>query len=358
MTVFLRDGLSYIPTSEAALDMHHVLPAGNFIIKKNPMTGALYFEQIESFPEPGKLYGNVLARGERILNTFETRSASTGVLLNGEKGSGKTLLAKHLSQLAALKGYPTIVINAPWCGDQFNQLIQSLTQPTVILFDEFEKVYDREQQESILTLLDGVFPSKKLFILTCNDKYRIDAHMRNRPGRIFYMLDFKGLDKQFIREYCEDRLNAKEHINAIIKISMLFDQFNFDMLKALVEEMNRYNETPQEALEMLNAKPTGEGGVYDIELTIANVGLIPKENMYTETWHGSPVGVETLTINYDANTNDPDADDDIYITFDAKDLKKMDTDTGAFTYVNASGHQAVFKRRNSYKFSYGDFSAF
>ncbi len=33
------------------------------------------------------------------------------------------------------------------------------------------------------------------------------------------------------------------------------NEFNFDMLKALVEEMNRYNETPTDALAMLNAKP-------------------------------------------------------------------------------------------------------
>ena len=30
-------------------------------------------------------------------------------------------------------------------------------------------------QTHVLTLLDGVFPSRKLFVLTCNDKYRIDA---------------------------------------------------------------------------------------------------------------------------------------------------------------------------------------
>ena len=35
---------------------------------------------------------------------------------------------------------------------------------------------------------------------------------------------------------------------------------NFDMLKALVEEVNRYDESPFEAVKMINAKPTAESG--------------------------------------------------------------------------------------------------
>ena len=163
------------------------------------------------------------------------RDASTGVMLTGEKGSGKTLLAKNVSFEAAKQGIPTIIINAAWCGDAFNSLIQSIEQPAIILFDEFEKVYDKDDQQQILTLLDGVFPSKKLFVLTCNDKWRVDVHMRNRPGRIYYMLDFAGLDHDFIRDYCADNLKAQEHTEAVCKISSLFDEFNFDMLKALID---------------------------------------------------------------------------------------------------------------------------
>jgi hypothetical protein len=80
----------------------------------------------------------------------------------------------------AKQGVPTIVINAPWCGDKFNTLIQSIQQPCIVMFDEFEKVYSSEEQEAMLTLLDGIYSSKKLFLLTSNDKWRVDSHMRNR----------------------------------------------------------------------------------------------------------------------------------------------------------------------------------
>ena len=51
----------------------------------------------------------------------------------------------------AAQDVPTIVINAPWKGDKFNTFIQAIEQPCAILFDEFEKVYDRDDQEKILT---------------------------------------------------------------------------------------------------------------------------------------------------------------------------------------------------------------
>ena len=239
MSYFLKSGNTFRVSTKEAMDLHEKLPAGNYVVKEMPMDGPLYLEHIESFEIKGKRYGDLDRNCDRIISTFLDRPASTGVMLTGEKGSGKTLLAKMLSIKGYDKGYPTIVINQPWCGDEFNAFIQSIEQPVIVVFDEFEKVYGEDEQEQILTLLDGVFPTKKLFVLTSNDKWRINQHMRNRPGRIFYLIDFKGVDGNFIREYCNDNLNAKEHIERIVNVSTMFKEFNFDMLKALVEEMKR-----------------------------------------------------------------------------------------------------------------------
>jgi hypothetical protein len=231
----------------------------------------------------------------------------------------------------AKQGVPTIVINQPWHGDKFNTFIQNIEQPCAILFDEFEKTYnERDEQEAILTLLDGVFPTKKLFMLTCNDKWRVDSHMRNRPGRIFYMIDFKGLDADFIRQYCGDNLENKSHIETIVNVGSLFAEFNFDMLKALVEEMNRYNESPQEALEMLNAKPEFDSGT-EYAMKIVHNGKEVKSANRDGKFQGNPLQPKGVEVEFDS---DPDDDESEYIwkTFKPDALIHVDGRMGEFTF--------------------------
>jgi hypothetical protein len=329
MSYFVKEGNTYRVSKKEALDICDQLPAGNYVIKQNEMTGQLYLEHIEDFSIPSKIYGDCLHNTDRVIQTFLDRDNATGVMLTGEKGSGKTLLSKNISvELAKKYSVPTIVINAPWAGDKFNTFLQSIEQPCVVLFDEFEKVYDREEQESILTLLDGVFPSKKLFMLTCNDKYRVDFHMRNRPGRVYYMLDFSGLDVNFIREYCKDRLQNKEYIEKIVSITSVFSQFNFDMLKALVEEMNRYNETPQEALRMLNVKPEFDTGArYDIDVFYKGEMITKHSN----TFNGNPLNPSGIEIYFDPDPSNEDIDS-MFHMFTPVHLTALESKTGKFIF--------------------------
>lgn len=355
MTYFLKAGNTFRVSTKEAMDLHETLPAGNYVVKQDPMSKQFYLEQIDNFEIKGKLYGNTTRHAERILRTFADRPASTGVMLTGEKGSGKTLLSKKVVIDAAAQGIPTIVINAPWHGDAFNAFLQIIQQPTIILFDEFEKVYDRQEQEQMLTLLDGVFPSKKLFILTCNDKWRVDSHMRNRPGRIFYMLDFRGLGVEFIREYCEDNLRDKHHIDSICRIATMFSQFNFDMLKAMVEDMNRYGESPQEVMELLNAKPEfSEDGRYSVTLQVQGMDIEPKRISQTE-WHGNPLS-ERISIDYRVSS-DVEGEDDEWedADFVNTDLKKVDPHTDKFVFVNEDGDRLVLTKVKQKTFHYDAF---
>lgn len=264
--VYLQDGNTFSPADKNSLNVHETLPPGTYNVINTPL--GFRFKVMNDFSLPPKLYGKTEYYANRIIQTFLSRGGGTGVLLSGDKGSGKTMLASRISQKSLREhGILTIVINTALSGDGFNRLIQGIVQPAVIIFDEFEKVYGRDAQNELLTLMDGTSSSHKLFILTCNSIHEINNYMLNRPGRLFYALEFVGLDKDFIEEYCNDNLNDKTQVRGVYAVSQFFNSFSFDMLKGLVEEMNRYGEKASDAMKMLNMKPTSDKtGTFDVTI--------------------------------------------------------------------------------------------
>lgn len=365
-TQYIKQGNSFLPTAKAAMDIHQVLPPGNYTIKKDPGTGQLFFDKVADFELPKKLYGNAKSLKERILTTFLDRTKSTGVLLTGEKGSGKTLETKLISIEAATMGIPTIIVNDPFCGDQFNQLLQSVTQPCIVLFDEFEKVYrQQDRQEAILTLLDGVFPMKKLFLFTCNDRWALNSHMTNRPGRIYYSVEYKGLDCNFVREYCEDNLDNKEQIGQVCVLASMFEQFNFDMLQAIVEEMNRYKEDPFEVVKMLNASPTVERySSYTILAKVDGETLDHTSCNGSYEVKGNPILRADLVVTGYKNVPNPTEEDpeeydhkEFVAQLKAADLVSVDQANGIYTYDNKLGYVVTFSRKIAKEFDMGSLKA-
>ncbi len=374
MTRYYKQADGFFPQPESLFEsIHEHLPPGNYVIKQS-MAG-LYFSKYEKdFSITGKVYGDAGARADRIINTFLNRQGSTGVLLSGEAGTGKTMLGKLTCQkLAKEHGIPTIFVTEPWNGESFMNLIGSVNQPAVVFFDEFEKVYDGKNDErhgnhtqtTMLTLLDGVFTTQKLFILTCNDKYSVDKHMINRPGRLFYSFEYAGLPDDFIREYAADRLNNKEYVESLLKMTAMFGSFSFDMLQAIVEEMNRYGEAPAESLKYLNITPERDYNDYKVTLIphgrkeplqkpqpakMQNPISRGKSSFQVYTYelakgwdgragNGSNSGVVAAILN--------DADDDeeghyVAFTFVAKDITKVTAD--GYELVNAAGDRLILKK--------------
>lgn len=351
--IVLQTGNEYQIHDKEYVQYHKSLPIGTYIIKHSDFKG-FYLEKVEDFVLPNKIYGKAAYNAERVLHTFNSRPLSTGVLMSGEKGAGKTLLAKKISRMGIGMDIPTLIINQPWTGDEFNAFIQSVEKEAILLFDEFEKVYNHDQQKKILTLLDGVFPTKKLFIITANNSWDISRYMVNRPGRMYYNFKFATLEKDFVIEYCNDNLKNKENIDEIVKYVEIFSLFNFDMLSSVVEEMNRYDEPMPEVLNYLNIEPEMKSNeTYTISLVIDNSPYIVTDhyndfeinkfryNLYLyeirkmEDQHKEVFRRVALA----GRENPEDADDDDFnIYFDSKNLKEFNQADKEFVYEISAGN--------------------
>jgi len=244
---------------------------------------------VEPFTLPDKIYGNLTKRADRIRETFLDRDNSTGVLLLGEKGSGKTLLGKQVAiDLYENHNQPCIIVNKPLSGDALGTFLQRLNRPVTVFLDEFEKVYDKNDQEAMLTVLDGVYPMKLMAILTANSSERMIAPLRDRPGRVFYSITYTGLEYQFVVDYAKENLKDQSQMDEISRLAAM-TELNFDQLQALIEEMNRFDESVLDAIQYLNISLQSDEQAYTVKaLTVDGVD-IPKDQQITSTIYLSPL---------------------------------------------------------------------
>ena len=311
------------------------LPGGNYSIEETPK--GVFFRRVKSFTVPPRIYGSANDLTERFLKTYFSRPKGTGIHLNGQPGSGKTLQA-HLICIAMERlGHPTLIVNSPMKGDGFNKLLQRIHQPCVVLMDEFEKTYDMEtDQPFLLTLLDGTYPSHKLFLLTSNNETSVLSHLYDRPGRIFYSLKYRGLSSDVVKEYCEDVLIDKTQTDSVLLLSTMFKHFTMDMLTGLVEEMNRYGESAGRASALMNLIPDfAPGGKYTCEITSPAVTY--KGNGYA---YDSPLfsgrTIELIEVGT-SNTQSLGGGPKKYAVFGPTSVRGVDPVTGVITCASPDG---------------------
>lgn len=285
MSVIVKTGSMLRVADDADIQILDVLPPKVFVVGID--LSGFFLKEIQDFNVPEKIYGSSEKDADRILKAFDNRDLAMGVHLDGMKGSGKTLLTKIVSQKMGERNSPTILINAPFSGDGFNSFIQSIEQEAVVIFDEFEKIFDEKDQGRILTLLDGVYPSRKLYMITTNEDCKVSDYMKNRPGRVYYKMGFNKLEEDFIRDMVDDKLINKEHRDELILFTKLYPNLNFDMLNAVINEMNDFSEPVRHALRYLNVKPDGkQDHIYNMSLFMtAKDGTSIKLNLKDATFN-------------------------------------------------------------------------
>lgn len=208
-------------------------------------SGFFLKHEMDKFELPEKIYGSTNRRADKICATFNSRdNATTGVMLTGLKGSGKTFLMKKVANNCIDMGVPVVMVNDAFSGSEFISFINGLGE-VVVIFDEFAKNYKRGQdntqgQESLLTLFDGVASGKRMIMISDNDLWDISSLYKNRPSRIYYSYKYEKLEREMVEEYSKDNLNDEKFVESIVKLSDKTAEFSFDVLQTVIEECNRY----------------------------------------------------------------------------------------------------------------------
>jgi len=243
--MWLQDGNYFRPRDKGA--DRESLPPHIFTIHSS-MVGVYLERQQEQFEFPYKMYGGS-DFPKRVAHTYKHTTANLGILLNGVKGTGKTVEAELICNIL---GLPVMLVQSDMDG-ALVPFLNRIQDDIVVFIDEYEKIFEKSTQ--LLSLMDGALRTKyrRVFVLTTNETY-INDNMLNRPSRLLYVKHFGNLEEPMIREILTDMIpDTAMHEPAIRYLSQL-EIITVDIVKAVCAEMLRFNELPDSFKHIMNIR--------------------------------------------------------------------------------------------------------
>lgn len=267
---YIKQGSRIAAASDENMVVFNTIPTGCYKVVVDDR-GNYYLESTADLVPPAKIYGGMPKYADRILNTFQQRTKSTGALLLGPKGTGKTMLVKLMSQRLRQQNIPTILVPPNMIFPDTMDFLSKLDTTCMVVFDELDKASDNRDKDKdtatncMLDLLDGSSVYKHLFILVANREHLLSEFLKSRPGRVYYKLVFHDIPDDVLKEYLEDTLDNEQYRKDITTLLPLVSPKSFDVINAIVEECLRYDMSPVEAMSMLNVD-LGIDGNFDIDV--------------------------------------------------------------------------------------------
>lgn len=234
--IWLQDGNTFSKGSATTVSYTNGIPRGIYEVRVS-MAGFYLYKIADTFTFDYKLYGLNEHFINYVLKTYENTTGNLGVLLDGIKGTGKTVTAKELCNHLQL---PVILVQSMG-ADNDDKLIKYLSTAIdfdcIFFFDEYEKEF--KDSSVVLSFMDGVHNSiyRKIFLLTTN-RLNVEPNLLGRPSRIRYKKSFGNLSEETTREILNDILEDKSAAEAIVELTHSMQIITIDLIKAIAAEIN------------------------------------------------------------------------------------------------------------------------
>lgn len=229
------------------------LPRGIYRYVADPLGGRWWLEKTASrFEFPYKIYGHYDPILRRVETAWSKLDSNLGILLNGIKGTGKTITAQMIANWGIDNSFLVLVVTSPI---PLTEVLGKISQSALVIFDEFEKTHsENEAQQSLLTAIDGMARNqhRRMFVFTTNDK-TVNHNFIDRPSRIRYCWEFNRLADNVLDSLIDDLLDPDlRHLRpSLIAYLNTRKVLSIDVAKTVISEVNIFREDPETFSEVL-----------------------------------------------------------------------------------------------------------
>lgn len=299
------------------------LPVGTYEVNFSKMMGFFLSTHNDLVVAEEKIYGSTPIKVEKVLKSFNQVERNFGVILSGKKGIGKSLFARQLAVRAKDYNLPLIIVSNYIPG--IANFLSSIEQEVIVLFDEFEKTFakteEMQPQEEMLSLFDGIDGGKKLFIITCNEAYKLNSFLLNRPGRFHYHFILGNPNPDEIKEYMMDKLKPEYHhyIKKLVGFSMNVD-LTYDVLRAIAFELNNGYPFEETLMDLNISKEDSPKYKIKVEFADGHVRIVDKHHMNLYSSDKEYLWFNTAGGNYKTSIRLTFSPSDVLMDLDAAEM--------------------------------------
>lgn len=224
---------------------------------RNTLTGPILVKDRKRFEVATRKFGKHAQYLAQITADYDRLGPARGVLLEGIKGAGKSMLSEDICNWAINLGLPVVRVDQALDEADLRLIIAACKGACVLYFDEFGKVYEEEARNKLLSFFADQSIMGVYFLLTANSTNELSNFMVNRPGRFQFRIVYSGLEVEDAMEVAKSFNLNEEMTKVLCRFTAYHFEISYDILihvARLMLEVKSFDELLTK-IESMNVPP-------------------------------------------------------------------------------------------------------